>query len=89
MANVSYGCLLKHDPACIFRVCLNETCREKHNHPVDDEDIKDADQVHFGLADSAFFCRKIIKLFADVKLKASCFKNIDAQLSTAVFIRMF
>ena len=83
---VSYGCLLKHELACIFRVSPIETSCKKHNHPVDDY-LKNADPV--GLAVSAFFCRKMIKLFADVKLKASCFKNIDAHLSTAVFIRMF
>ena len=31
---VSYGCLLKHDLACIFRVSPIETSCEKHNHPV-------------------------------------------------------
>ena len=54
MANVSYGCLLKHDLACIFRVSPIETSCEKHDHSVDDEDIKNADPVHSGLAGSAF-----------------------------------
>ena len=42
MANVSYGCLLKHDLACIFRVSPIETFHEKHDHPVDDY-LKNAD----------------------------------------------
>jgi len=38
--HVSYGCLLKHDLACIFRVSPIETSCKKHNDPVDDEDKK-------------------------------------------------
>ena len=34
--HVSYGCLLKHELTCIFRVSPTETSCEKHDHPVDD-----------------------------------------------------
>jgi len=63
---------LKHELACIFRVSPIETFHEKHNHPVDDEDIKNADPV--GLAVPHFCCQKIFS-FADVISEGSCYKK--------------
>ena len=56
--------------ACIFRVSPIETSCEKHNHPVDD-DKKNTDPVHSGLAGSVYIFTEInILITAAVKLEA-------------------
>ena len=74
--HVSYGCLLKHDLACIFRVSPIETFREKSNHTIDDEDKK-TDPV--GLAVSAFFAVRKYLVFADVISEGTRYKKHRCQ----------
>ena len=80
--HVSYGCLLKHELTCIFRVSPIETSCEKHNHPVDDEDIKKCGSSWFSCF-RFFCCQKIF--FADVKSEGSRYKKTSMS-STDVFI---